>query len=64
MTDRYLDLLKQGFMKPRKQTRRILFQHWLPNGEGMSCETPIKAYAENALRKYGGEIRKVKGESR
>jgi len=60
MTDRYLDLLKQGFMKPHKTKMVTLFQHWLPNGEGLSYEGQSEMTAITQKQQWGGEIKTVR----
>ena len=60
MTDRYVDLLRQGFMKPSKVRMVTVFQHWLPNGEGLTYEGASEVQALLNKQKYGGEVKKVR----
>jgi len=64
-SDRYMDLLKQGFMKQGRgpAKKRKVWQHWLPNGEGMTYEGENEAEARRLLQKYGGEVKKASKDS-
>jgi|HubBroStandDraft_2_1064218.scaffolds.fasta_scaffold218474_3 hypothetical protein len=56
--DRFADLQKQGFMKQGRNTKKQKFwQHWLPNGEGVTYEGTNENEAKRLLAKYGGEIK-------
>lgn len=59
-TDRYLDLLKQGFMKPRRAKRVTLYQVWLPANEGMCYEGENEITARLLAAKYAGEVKQVR----
>lgn len=63
-TDRYVDLLKQGFMKPRKSRLVTVFQVWLPNDEGMMHEGTDEITAHMLAYKYSGEVRRAKRETK
>jgi len=55
---RYLDLLKQGFMKQgRKVPKGKVWQCWLPNDEGMAYEGTSRPEAERLASKYGGTVK-------
>ena len=57
---RYLDLLKQGFMRPKKAKAVTVYQVWLPNDEGVMHEGTNEATARMLAIRYSGEVRKVK----
>jgi hypothetical protein len=58
--DRFNDLQKQGFMKPRKLKMTTMFQVWLPNEEGMAHEGKDEMTAKLLAMKYGATVKKIR----
>jgi hypothetical protein len=61
-TDRYLDLLKQGFMRPKKIKTVTVYQVWLPNDEGVAYEGASKSTAILLAARYSGKTKRVRKE--
>lgn len=53
--DRFNDLQKQGFMKPRKQRMTTVYEVWTV--DGVTCVTTNKVTAEMNARRHQGTIK-------